>query len=73
MNNEYILWSPTLESASLILTTPHIVKEIRKVTEINNYILDKFPTEYTEQAVTHASRIFHFMCSMQVSKSSWWL
>ena len=48
--------------------TPQIAKKIRKVIEITNSILDTLSIEYTQQAFTRASGIFHYMCSMQVSK-----
>ena len=65
--------SPNLEWASLTHTTSHIAKDIRRVTERINFMLDALSTEYTQQAYTHASRIFHSMCSRQVSKSAeWW-
>ena len=32
-----------------------------------NYILDTRSTEYTQQAFTLAFRVFHRMCSMQVT------
>ena len=55
------------------MQTPHIAKKIEKVTRRTNYNLDILLAEYTQQAFTHASRIFHSMCSMQVSKSAgWW-
>ena len=44
----------------------HINKKIRKINEMINYILDTLSTEYTPQVFTHASRIFHRMCSMRV-------
>ena len=48
-------------------------EEIRKVTEIIIYILDILSTENTQLNFMHASKIFHLMCSMQVSKSAlWW-
>ena len=49
---------------------PTYSEKIRKVIDRTNYILDTFSTEYTQQAFTHAFRIFHRMCSMQVSKSA---
>ena len=61
--------SPTLERASSTHTTPHNAKKIRKVTVIINYIFDTLPTEYSQQAFTHASGIFHCVGSMQVNKS----
>ena len=45
---------------------PHIAKKRRTIIERTNYILDKFSTENTQQALTHASRICHRLCSMQV-------
>ena len=51
---------------------PHILRKIRKATKIINYILDTLSIEYTQHVFTHASRISHRMCSMQVSKSAWW-
>ena len=45
----------------------HITKKTRKITESIKYILDALPTDYTQQAFTHASGIFHHMSSMQVS------
>ena len=58
--------------ASLTYTTPHIAKKIRNVIERTNYILDTLSIEYIQQAFTHVSSILHRVCSMQVSKSSWW-
>ena len=54
--------SPRLGWASLTHTTPHVVKKQRKVTKRTNYILDTLSPEYTQQAFTQASRIFHHMC-----------
>ena len=53
-------------------TTLNIAKTIKKETERTNYILGTLSTEYTQQAFTHASRISHRMCSMQVRKPAWW-
>ena len=44
--------------------------ENEKVTESTNYILDTLSTENTQQALMHASRIFHRMRSTQGSKSA---
>ena len=41
----------------------HIVKKVKKVTKRINYILNTRPSEYTHQTFTHASGIFHRMCS----------
>ena len=49
---------------------PTFCEETRKVTEWTNYILDTLSTDYNQQAFTHASRIFHRICSMQVGKST---
>ena len=38
------------------------------VTGRTNYILDTLSTEHIQQASMHGSKIFHRMCSMQVSK-----
>ena len=62
--------SPKFEWVILKHTIPYIAKKIRKVTERINYILDTLSTESTQQAFTHASRIFRRMCSTQVSKST---
>ena len=51
-------------------TTPRFAKKLRKVTERTNYILETLWSEYTHQAFTPASRIFHRMCSMELSKSA---
>ena len=56
-----------VEWASLTHSTTHSAKKIRTVNKRTNYILYTLPTEYNKQASTHASRIFHHMCSMQVS------
>ena len=48
----------------------HVYNKIRTVTERTNLMLDTFLAEYTQQAFTHASRIFHRMCRMQVNKSA---
>ena len=58
-----------LQRTSSTHTTPHLGKKIRKITKWINYILDILPTEYTQQSLTHASGIFHRMCSMQVRSS----
>ena len=54
-----IFQSPKLKWASLAHTTPHIVKKIGKVIKRTSYILDTLSIEYTQQAFTHSSRIFH--------------
>ena len=61
--------SPKLEWASFTHRTPYITKRIRKVPKKTNYTLNTLSTEYTQQTFMHTSRIFHCMCSMQVSKS----
>ena len=55
---------------SLTHTTPYIATKIRKVTERTKYIWYTLTMEYNQQAFTHASRMFHHMCSMKVSKSA---
>ena len=64
--------SSKLEWTSSTKASTHNMKQIRRVIERINYILDTIPTEYTQQAFTHAPGIFHRMCSMQVSKAAWW-
>ena len=56
--------SPNFEWTRLTLTIQRIAKVIYKVVERNNYILDTFSIEYTQQAFTHAYGIFHCMRSM---------
>ena len=56
---------------SLTQTTTQIAKKIKKVTKRTNFILDYLSTEYTQQAFTHASWIFHRMCSLQARKVAW--
>ena len=47
--------SPKLELTSLTHNTPLIAKKITKVTKRTNYILDTLLTDYTQQALMHAS------------------
>ena len=58
--------TPKRELVGSTHTTPHIAEKIGNVTERTSYILDTLWTKYTQQALTHASRIFHRMCSMQI-------
>ena len=51
--------SPKLEWTSLTHTASHIAKKIKNVAERVNYILDTLSADYTQQAFTHAFRIFH--------------
>ena len=51
--------SPKVDWASLTNTTPHVAKQNNGGNQKTNCILDTLLTEYAQQALTHASRIFH--------------
>ena len=68
MSYKYILSITWTWSASLTDTAPHIVKKIKKVAERTDYILGILSTEYTQQAFTHAYRIF----TVNVFIAWWW-
>ena len=54
--------SPYLEWASLTHSTPRNANKIANVTATTKYILNIRSTEYTPEAFTTASRLFHRLC-----------